>query len=50
MIYCFPEDPLLAPVRESRDRQDMTKLNPITPFERAWQEKNLFLKIRSEAE
>lgn len=49
-VYCFPENPLLAPVRKSCDRQEMTKLNPITPFDRAWQEENLFLKIRSEAE
>src|SRR5882672_8373076 len=46
----FPADTLLAPVRKSCDRQDVTKLNPVTPFERAWQEENLFLNIRGEAE
>ena len=49
-IYCFPKNPLLAPVRKSCDRQEMTKLNPVTAFDRAWQDENLFLNIRGEAE
>ena len=37
-IQTFPAASLLAPVRESGDRQNMPKLNQVTAFNGAWQE------------
>src|SRR6266851_280314 len=44
----LPSDPLLSPVGDDRDRQEVPEMNRVPAFESAWQEKDLLLQIGSE--
>src|ERR1700730_17142144 len=45
----LPSAPLLFPVGDGRDRQELPKLNRVPALEDTWQEKNRLLNVRSKA-